>query len=112
MRTATVAASSSAPVLCQYCCPRNYTETFYHDQPSSTAGVAEWARHPAVFLVQTSSTDAHADLCASRYYHAAMLEHNVSSSLWVVPMKQVAAHAVDQITDPIDQCFSLAQTIL
>ena len=40
---------------CGMCCPRNFTEQHYHDNP------ALWPKHPAVFLAQTRKVDNHAD---------------------------------------------------
>ena len=48
---------------CQQCCPRNFTEPFYLDNPAARAS------HPPVFLAQTSKIDNHADLCACKNYY-------------------------------------------
>ena len=47
----------SVKTYCQQCCPRNYTEQYYVDNPS------EYAKHPPIFLGQTSKTDNHAGSC-------------------------------------------------
>ena len=47
---------------CQLCCPRNFTEQFYQDNPEA------YATHPPTFLVQTT-VDFCSDSCAGRNYH-------------------------------------------
>jgi hypothetical protein len=48
------------PPCCQFCCPRNFTESWYHEDPS------RYAKHPPTFLAQMSTGDKNADLCAAK----------------------------------------------
>ena len=64
-----------AGVYCSQCCPAGFTEPFYAAHPEA------YARHPPVFLAQTSTVDAHADLCAARNYHDALTKHGGNSTL-------------------------------
>jgi hypothetical protein len=45
---------------CNYCCPQNFTEMWYHDRPS------DYPSHPHTFLVQTTTIDENSDTCAAR----------------------------------------------
>lgn len=55
------------------------TEQFYLDHPE------DYGTHPPTFLAQMRTLDINADLCASRNYHATMLEHGATSYLALVP---------------------------
>ena len=67
------------PPCCQYCCPRDFTESWYHEDAS------RYAVHPPTFLAQMTTGDKNADLCAAINYHETMLLHNASSTLSLVP---------------------------
>ena len=96
------------PPLCRYCgqcCPRNYTEAFYDENPD------RWGEHPPMFLGQTSTTDNHADLCACRNYHETLLAHGVKSVLSLVPAEDEKCACVGNPANPaasgspyLDQC--------
>eukprot|EP00911_Craspedida_sp_UC1_P000831 UC1_evm1s637 len=64
---------------CQQCCPKNYTEDFYLQNPT------KWTAHPPTFLGQTSLQDDHADLCATRNYYQTLKANGVRAALMVVP---------------------------
>ena len=60
---ASCSSCAGGPVFCSQCCPTNFTEPYYAQHPEA------YHAHPPVFLAQTSTSDAHADLCATRNYH-------------------------------------------
>lgn len=60
---ASCSSCAGGPVFCSQCCPANFTEPYYAQHPEA------YLAHPPVFLAQTSTADAHADLCATRNYH-------------------------------------------
>ena len=70
---------SAGPTYCSQCCPRNFTEAYFEDHPE------QYAAHPPVFLAQTSTRDAHADLCATRNYYDTMVAHGARAVLALVP---------------------------
>lgn len=47
---------------CQLCCPTNFTEPYYNNNP------AEYQSHPPTFLTQTT-VDFCSDSCAAKNYH-------------------------------------------
>lgn len=79
---------------CDQCCPRNFTEQFYHDHPD------QWPSHPPMFLGQTSSVDNHADLCACKNYHETLVAHGVKSELHLVPKGDEACFCVGTPLEP------------
>lgn len=56
----------NATPCCNYCCPKNFTEQAFADDP------ALYAKHPPTFLVQHTTLDVNADTCAAKMYHEAM----------------------------------------
>jgi hypothetical protein len=68
----------SAKTYCGQCCPRNYTEPYFVENP------AKYAEHVPMFLAQTSKTDNHADLCACRNYYDTLIANGVSKSKLVL----------------------------
>jgi hypothetical protein len=79
---------------CQQCCPRNYTEQFYQDHPD------KYASHPPVFLLQMTSVDNHADLCAAKNYNSALIANGVKSTLVLVPKADESCFCVGTPTEP------------
>ena len=64
-------ANGSSP-LCEYCCPRNYTEDWYSEHPE------DYATHPFTLLGQTE-VDQMADSAAANNYHEAMTSHGAGN---------------------------------
>ena len=69
---------ATTKTYCGQCCPRNYTEAYYAEDP------ARYAAHPPTFLAQTSTVDNHADLCACKHYHETLVAHGVKSVLSLI----------------------------
>ena len=65
---------ATVQTYCGQCCPRNFTEPFFAENPSA------YKDHPPMFLGQTSKTDNHADLCACRNYYETLIAHGVTKS--------------------------------
>jgi len=94
--------SSSAPLAHEtpslpspsQCCPRNYTEAYYAENPD------KWASHPPSFLAQTSTVDNHADLCACKNYHATLVAHGVKSVLNLVAEEDESCFCVGTPSNP------------
>jgi hypothetical protein len=84
----------SVKTYCQQCCPRNYTEQYYQDHPD------KYASHPPTFLLQMSSVDNHADLCACKHYADALTAHGVSNKLVLVPTTDESCFCVGTPTEP------------
>lgn len=84
----------TAQTFCSYCCPRDWTEAYYEENPS------EWASHPPVFLAQTSTVDGHADLCATRNYHKVMQSHGAQSTLVLVAPDDMSCFCVGTPANP------------
>jgi hypothetical protein len=84
---------------CQYCCPEGVTEQHYLDHPEA------YKAHPPTFLVQMSSIDINADLCAGRNYHNAMVAHGARSHLALVPKEDERCFCVG--TPGLQVCRSL-----
>jgi hypothetical protein len=73
---------------CSYCCPANFTEQHYADNPE------DYPTHPPSFLVQHSTLDENADACASRNYHATMLAHGGRSELALIAPEDERCYCV------------------
>lgn len=86
--------NSAVKPYCQQCCPKNYTEQYFADNPSA------WHEHPPIFLSQTSTIDNHADLCACRNYFETLQAHGVKSQLVLVPQSDESCFCVGNPTDP------------
>ena len=69
----------NATPCCNYCCPKNFTEQAFADDP------ALYAKHPPSFLVQHTTLDVNADTCAAKMYHEAMTMHGADSTLMLIP---------------------------
>jgi hypothetical protein len=76
------------------CCPEGVTEQWYEDHPE------DYKRHPAMFLGQVSTDDVQADGCAAKLYHEAMVAHNATSELHLIPLDRQRCFAIGQHQDP------------
>jgi len=88
-----VVAGGGVP-SCDFCCPMNFTEQWYHDHP------AEYPSHPPAFLAQLRTIDKNADLCAARNYHETMRAHGAPSTLVIAPEGTETCFCVGQTDDP------------
>eukprot|EP00040_Diaphanoeca_grandis_P017642 m.92392 g.92392 ORF g.92392 m.92392 type:complete len:168 (+) comp26542_c0_seq2:145-648(+) len=87
---------NASGVCCDYCCPQNYVEQAYHDNP------ALYAKHPPTFLAQIKTKDNNADLCAARNYYETLKEHNVMTSLFLpdAAVEHEACYCIGTPGDP------------
>jgi len=86
--------NASVVPYCGQCCPKNYTEQFYFENP------ARYSSHPPTLLAQTSTEDDHADLCATSNYYDTLRSHGVHAELYLVPKEDMRCQCIGTPGNP------------
>eukprot|EP00658_Telonema_sp_P-2_P069344 TRINITY_DN5850_c0_g1_i1.p1 TRINITY_DN5850_c0_g1~~TRINITY_DN5850_c0_g1_i1.p1 ORF type:complete len:439 (+),score=38.77 TRINITY_DN5850_c0_g1_i1:205-1521(+) len=80
-------------VCCEWCCPHDFTEQYFVDYPQA------YPRHPPAFLMQLSTYDVNADLCAARNYARTLQANGVEAVLVLEAEERERCYCVGQEDD-------------